>query len=103
MPQPVALPLQARCLHNFRNAFVRVDLEDRAGLHPIRREPFQKIFRHHDLAFASRLGDGRWNRDRSALEIDRAPQKPFVEFCAAQSAERNQRKLRHEILVSHIQ
>src|SRR6476646_3386929 len=103
MAQTVPLPLQSRRCHDLLNSPSRVNVEDQAGLHPIRREPFPQIVVHLDLAFASGLSYGRWHNDVAALEVNRFPQKALVQFCAAHSAESNQRKVWEEIRGSRIQ
>src|SRR6476659_3433524 len=75
MAQTVPLPLQSRRCHDLLNSPSRVDVEDQAGLHPKRREPFPQIVVHLDLAFASGLSYGRWHNDVAALEVNRFPQK----------------------------
>ena len=71
MTQSVPLPLNAGRLHDFGDAPLRVDVEYRAGLHPERQEPLQQILRHHNLALASCLGDGRGNSDSCTIKVDR--------------------------------
>src|SRR6266516_7356306 len=102
MTQSIALPLHARCFHNFGNAFARINVEDWAGLHPIWRKPFPQIFSHDDLSFASRFRDSCRDGDRSAIKVDGGPRKPLVQCFSTHPAERDQSEIGKKIWRSRV-